>query len=162
MQCLGQENSRYDPPVPTRWSALPTVTLLAFALAACGGSDGDSPATTATTARAELPALASAPLGAGEVLFTGEASPASHGPFTLKGSYEVRFEQFAPEDPKLDFTGQTPFTARLRRPGSRDTGDRLFGAARASGRRTIGGHGRYVLDVTFGDFPYAVRFTPEP
>ncbi len=72
----------------------------------------------------------------------------------------MRFEQFAPEDPKLDFSGQTPFTANLRPAGSRAAGTKLFGAATASGRREIERKGRFVLDVSFGDFPYAVRFTP--
>jgi len=30
-----------------------------------------------------------------------------------------------------------------------------------SGRRELRINGRYVLDVSFGDFPYAVRFTPQ-
>jgi hypothetical protein len=37
---------------------------------------------------------------------------------------------------------------------------RLFHAARRSIRRTVALHGRLFLDVSFGDFPYAIRFTP--
>ena len=37
---------------------------------------------------------------------------------------------------------------------------RLFHAARRTGRRTLALHGRLYVDVSFGDFPYAIRFTP--
>jgi hypothetical protein len=148
--------------MPTRCSAVLLVPLLALALAACGG-DGKTAApagATATTAAAKLPPLARVPLKPGEILFSGEASPESHGSFALDGRYLVRFEQFAPEDAKKDFSGETPFVASLRPAGSSANGAKLFGAKRASGQRTLTRHGRYVLDVTFGDFPYAVRFTP--
>ena len=147
--------------MPPRTRALLLVSLLASGLAACAGGDGSAAtATTAAPAEVALPALARQPRRAGEVLFSGEASPASHGPFSLDGRYVVRFEQFAPEDPKLDFSGQTPFTANLRPAGSRAAGTKLFGAAAASGRRELERNGRFVLDVSFGDFPYVVRFTP--
>ncbi len=147
--------------MPPPRSAFLLAALLGLALAACGGDgDGDSPGRAATTAGATLPALARKPAQAGEILFKGEASPASHGPFSLDGRYVVRFEQVAPEDPRLDFSGQTPFTANLRPAGSRAAGTKLFGAATASGRRELERSGRFVLDVSFGDFPYAVRFTP--
>ena len=147
--------------MPPRSRALLLASLLALVVAACGDGDGSSTtSTTAAPAGAALPALARQPRRAGEILFNGEASPASHGPFSLDGRYVVRFEQFAPEDPKLDFSGQTPFTANLRPAGSRAAGTKLFGAAAASGRRELERKGRFVLDVSFGDFPYAVRFTP--
>jgi len=74
----------------------------------------------------------------------------------------VRFEQFAPEDPKMDFAGQTAFVATLDREAEqvgRDT-VKLFHAARRTGRKTVVVHGRFYVDVTFGDFPYAMRFSP--
>ena len=73
----------------------------------------------------------------------------------------MRFEQYAPEDPALDFSGQTPFSAVLQRSADdprRATG--LFVAARRSGQRVLVIRGRYVVDVSFGDFPYVIRFTP--
>ncbi len=86
----------------------------------------------------------------------------THGPLTLDGRYLVRFEQFAPENRNLDFSGQTPFTAALqRRAGDERGAVKLFGEAARSGRRELRIDGRYVLDVSFGDFPYAVRFTPQ-
>jgi hypothetical protein len=141
--------------------AIALAALLAVALSGCGGDRDATRGPTATTAAAGLPALARTPPRTGELVFSGEVSPRSHGPFALDGRYVVRFEQFAPENPKLDFSGQTPFTARLRRAGSRGGGEALFGSAAARGRRELAKHGRYVLDVSFGDFPYAVRFTPE-
>ena len=73
----------------------------------------------------------------------------------------MRFEQYAPEDPALDFAGQTPFTASLTpREGDPRGATKLFGAARAGGRRELEIRGRRFVDVSFGDFPYVVRFTP--
>ena len=45
----------------------------------------------------------------------GDLSPASHGPYAFDGRYVARFEQFAPEDPNVDFTAQTAFVATLDR-----------------------------------------------
>jgi hypothetical protein len=137
-------------------------------LAACGGGgdDGSStptaappPATTAVAAP-EPPPLARESPGKGELVFTGATSPTTFSGVVLDGAYTVRFEQHAPEDPTMDFSKQTPFTARLRPEGSTSTGLELFRTARASGRRTLTRRGRYTLEVAFGDFPYAVRFTP--
>jgi hypothetical protein len=133
---------------------------IAIALALCGcGSAATKPSPPPDAAQTKV-ALLKAPKRPGEVIVRGDLSPASHGPFTFDGRYVVRFEQFAPEDPKLDFSGQTPFTASLRTAGSRSDGDELFGAAAASGERELTRRGRFELDVSFGDFPYAVRFTP--
>ncbi len=123
------------------------------ASAPSGGGDG---ATTAT------PALAKAPKRAGEIVVQGEASPASHGPFTLDGRYTVRFEQIAPEDPNLDFANQTAFVAVLDRKAQQEGGGtiRLFRDAARNGGKVITAKGRYYVDVSFGDFPYAIRFTP--
>jgi hypothetical protein len=141
--------------------------LIAYALVAApaaallgGCGDGDSPASTATTSAA-LPALASRPPARGEIVVRGESSPATHGPYAFGGRYLVRFEQYAPEDPALDFTGQTPLTVSLqRRAGDPRGAIALFEAARPSGRRELEIRGRYFVDVSFGDFPYVVRFTP--
>jgi hypothetical protein len=116
---------------------------------------------TATTADATLPALARRPAAAGEIVVRGEASPQTHGPYVFDGRYLVRFEQYAPEDPKLDFASQTPFTAMLtpRRGDPRGAID-LFQAATRHGRRELTIRGRYFVDVSFGDYPYVIRFTP--
>src|SRR5690349_13451830 len=93
------------------------LTLLAIAgccAVAAGCGDGGTvggaapPPTSAVT-----PALAKRPKQDGEIIVRGDASPGSHGPYRLSGTYTARFEQYAPEDPKLDFAAQTPFTARL-------------------------------------------------
>jgi hypothetical protein len=134
--------------------------LLAFAaLAGCGGADSPTPPPPASKAKV---ALLQAPKRPGEVIVRGDASPASHGPFAFDGRYLVRFEQFAPEDPHVDFTGQTAFVASLdHRAEEAGAGSiRLFRAAKRTGRRTVTLHGRLYVDVSFGDFPYAIRFTP--
>ena len=147
----------------------PTAIVLLVAAScgatACGdgaSSGGARLGAGAPAQRAARPALARAPKRAGEILVQAQASPASHGPFALDGRYVARFEQIAPEDPKLDFTTQTAFVAMFdrhaqqERPGS----VRLFRTAARTGRRTVTLHGRWYLDVSFGDFPYAVRLTP--
>ena len=148
------------------------VALLSGALlaTACGGGGGAAGGAStpsgggdgATTAAA--PALAKAPKRAGEIVVGGEASPASHGPFSFDGRYTVRFEQIAPEDPNLDFGAQTAFVAGLDRRAQQEGAGtiRLFRDAARTGRKVITAKGRYYVDVSFGDFPYAVRFTPEP
>jgi hypothetical protein len=107
-------------------------------------------------------ALLAAPKRPGEVIVRGEASPASHGPFTFDGRYRVRFEQFAPEDPNVDFTAQTAFVAALDKHAEEDGPGsvRLFRTARRTSGKTVALHGRLFVDVSFGDFPYAIRFTP--
>jgi hypothetical protein len=144
----------------------PTVLVIllvaAYGAAACGG--GSSPATRSAAAapRTARPALARIPERPGEILVRADASPASHGPFALSGRYVARFEQIAPEDPELDFTTQTAFVATFDRRPEQEGGDsvRLFRAAARTGRRTVTLRGRWYLDVSFGDFPYAIRLTP--
>ncbi|MBA3746870.1 MAG: hypothetical protein H0W96_05175 [Solirubrobacterales bacterium] len=140
------------------------LTVLATCgLTGCGSGDGEGPATTSAkpAPASATPALARVPKQPGELLFTAETSPTTSRPFELDGRYVVRFEQIAPEDPNLDFSGQTPFTAALqRRAGDPEGAVKLFGTATARGSRALTLRGRYVLDVSFGDFPYAVRFTP--
>jgi hypothetical protein len=130
------------------------------ALAGCG-SGGGSSSTTVTATRTAVPGLARRAPARGEIVIRGEASPATHGPYELNGRYLVRFEQYAPEDPKLDFGSQTPFSAALtRRQGDTTGAIKLFQAAARSGRRDLTIHGRYYVEVSFGDFPYVLRFTP--
>ena len=108
-------------------------------------------------------ALLQAPKRPGEILVRGDLSPASHGPYAFDGRYVVRFQQFAPEDPN----------ARLHRPdGLRGDAwtatprSKARAACRSStppaapGRTTLALHGKLFVDVSFGDFPYAMRFTP--
>jgi hypothetical protein len=144
-----------------------TIVLLVAASAgatACGSGGGTSGsgAAAAPAPRAARPALARAPKRPGEILVRADASPASHGPFALDGRYVVRFEQTAPEDPELDFATQTAFVAAFDRRPEQDGSDsvRLFRAAARTGRRTVTLRGRWYLDVSFGDFPYAIRLTP--
>lgn len=107
-------------------------------------------------------ALLEAPKRPGEVIVRGDLSPASHGPYAFDGRYVARFEQFAPEDPNLDFGDQTAFVATLDRRAEQDGPGsvKLFEAATRTSRRTLTLHGRLYVDVSFGDFPYALRFTP--
>jgi hypothetical protein len=135
--------------------------VAALALLAGCGSQADTPTRPPDPAKAKV-ALLQAPRRAGEIIVRGDLSPASHGPYAFDGRYVVRFEQFAPEDPHVDFTAQTAFVTTLDRKaeqqGPRSIG--LFHAARRTGRRTLALHGRLFVDVSFGDFPYAIRFTP--
>lgn len=145
---------------------MPVVLALALVLVAglvaCGGDDSPSSATaTAPASAAGAPALATRAARPGEIVVRGETSPETHGPYEFDGRYLVRFEQYAPEDPALDFSAQTPFTAQL----TRSEGDArgaidLFQDARGSGRRELSVTGRRYVDVSFGDFPYVIRFTP--
>src|SRR4051794_34164105 len=97
------------------------LALLATAVlaTACGGGSAGAPGrntaggATGVAPPAARPVLARAPKRPGEILVLGDASPGSHGPFTLRGRYVVRFEQIAPEDPELDFKAQTAFVAVL-------------------------------------------------
>lgn len=147
-----------------RWTGAIVLLVAAPAVAtACGGgtsSGGSSPA-AGPPPPARL-ALARAPKRPGEIVVKADASPRSHGPFALDGRYVVRFEQVAPEDPELDFATQTAFVATLDRRPQQDGADsvRLFRVAGRTGRRTVTVKGRWYLDVSFGDFPYAVRLTP--
>jgi hypothetical protein len=142
------------------------VVLLALAaLIGCGadrsgGSTGRlGTATTASTA--VVPALARRTAASGELVVRGQSSPETHGPYAFDGRYVVRFEQYAPEDPKLEFASQTPFTAMLtRHQGDPRGAIDLFQAAKRTGRRELTIRGRYYVDVSFGDYPYVIRFTP--
>ena len=142
---------------------MPRRLLCLAALAAVAGCGSDTvKGTPPPKASSVKVALLAAPKRPGEVILRGDLSPASHGPYAFDGRYRVRFEQFAPEDPRMNFAGQTAFVAVLdRQAGEDDSGSvRLFRAARRTSARTVTVHGRYFVDVTFGDFPYAMRFTP--
>jgi hypothetical protein len=135
--------------------------LLALAALAGCGSEAATPTKPPDPAKAKV-ALLQAPRRPGEIIVRGDLSPASRGPYDFDGRYLVRFEQFAPEDPKMDFAGQTAFVATLDREAEQEGPDtvKLFHAARRTGRKTVVVHGRFYVDVTFGDFPYAMRFSP--
>ena len=135
--------------------------LAAFGLLAGCGSDAAKPSRPPDPAKSKV-ALLQAPKRPGEVLVRGDLSPASHGPYAFDGRYVVRFEQFAPEDPNVDFTTQTAFVSTLDRNAEQDGPGsvKLFHAARRTGRKTLALHGKLFVDVSFGDFPYALRFTP--
>lgn len=135
------------------------VLLAVPALAGCGGADHPR-RTVRTSTTTALPALATRPAAAGEIVVRGEASPETKGPYAFDGRYLVRFEQYAPEDPKLDFTAQTPFSAQItpRRDDPRGA-VKLVQAAARSGRAEVAIRGRRFVSVTFGDFPYVLRFT---
>lgn len=139
--------------------AAPLVLTAAALVAGCGETaDRASPPPAPASAR---PGLLRAPARPGEVIVRADATPATKGPYRLHGRYLVRFEQYAPEDPELDFTAQTPFSAELtpRRDDPRGA-VKLVQAAARSGRAELEIHGRKFVSVTFGDFPYVMRFTP--
>jgi hypothetical protein len=139
--------------------AVPLVGALVL-LAGCG-NEAAKPTKPPNPAKTKV-ALLKAPKRPGEIIVRGDLSPASHGPYTFDGRYVARFQQFAPEDPNLDFTAQTAFVATLDRNGEQDGPGsvKLFHAARRTGRTTLTLHGRLFVDVSFGDFPYAIRITP--
>jgi hypothetical protein len=135
------------------------VLLIACALlAGCGGADAPAPQPTPEG----NPSLGRDKPDKGEILIRGDLTPASHGPYDLDGRYKVAFEQYAPEDPELDFTQQTSFVAMLDKEAEFERPDsiKLFETSRRAASKRVALHGRYFVDVSFGDFPYVVRFTP--
>jgi hypothetical protein len=154
MRCLGVNCT-----IEAVRRALAPIALVA-ALAGCGTDDpGQAPPPATSSAHV---ALLAAPRKPGEIIVRGEASPATHGPFALRGRYLVRFEQYAPEAPRMDFASQTAFVAALQHGEAQAArrSVRLFRTAARTGRRTVELDGRYLVDVSFGDFPYVLRFTP--
>ncbi len=131
--------------------------------AGCGEREqGSRPTAADKPANQRISALLRVPARPGEVVIHGTASPATHGPVALRGRYLVRFEQYGPENPELAFADQTSFVAALEAEG-RTPGEgvvELFSATAARGRRKTTLDGRYVVNVSFGDFPYVLRFTP--
>jgi hypothetical protein len=102
------------------------------------------------------------PKHVGEIVIRGDLTPDSHGPYDFNGDYTVRFEQYAPEDPNIDFTSATTFVTILDREKeiAADSSISLFKAAARRQTRRVRIHGRYYVDATFGDYPYVIRFTP--
>lgn len=141
------------------------VVLLAACVTGAGCGDGGTLAGQTAPTTTVTPELARKPKVEGELVVRGEASPGSHGPYELSGAYTARFEQYAPEDPDLDFAAQTPFTARLDPHADSDAGARkavpLFETAAHTGTATVRARGRLWIDVDFGDFPYVIRLTPK-
>jgi hypothetical protein len=139
--------------------------VVSLALAGCGGGGGggEKPPPAAGPDAPGAPAMLGQALRPGEVMVDAEASPQRQGPYEFSGRYRVRFVQYAPEAPGRSFAGATPFVAGLvaaDRPRAKPVP--LFHAAAKAGARTVGIEGRYFVEVAFGDFPYAMRFTPIP
>ena len=138
------------------------LALAAGALAgpAGAGCGGDTRATPPPRSVVDpVPALARRPARAGEVVLRGATTPAERGPYRLRGAYRVRFQQVAPEDPRLDFAAQTPFVAALLPEAGGAAVPLVRGAAR-TGERRVRADGRFRVEVSFGDFPWALRLTP--
>src|SRR3954454_16309587 len=133
-----------------------SIVAALLALGGCASADPDAPRGPAALDAKARPALARAPARAGEVILRGDASPRTHRGIALHGAYLVRFQQYAPEDPRLDFGGETPFVVTLRGPRTVP----LFHATPARGAKRVRLDGRCDVDVRFGDFPYVIRCTP--
>jgi hypothetical protein len=132
----------------------------AVCVTGCGGGQTAAPAPQPTSSA--VPELARVPKQDGEIVVRGDLTPDSHGPYDFRGDYTVRFEQYAPEDPNLDFTSATTFVTTLDREKeiAADSSIPLFKAAKRAQSRRVRINGRYYVDATFGDYPYVIRFTP--
>ncbi|HEY0278679.1 MAG TPA: hypothetical protein VGC32_10470 [Solirubrobacterales bacterium] len=144
---------------------LPVVLWVLLALtvvvAGCGGGGTSAtPPAEAGPNAPGAPALLKRKVGKGEVMVQAEYSPHRDGPYGFDGTYLIQFAQYDPEAPKLVFGHQTPFVAYLTGTGRRPKKIALFHAAAAGAERTMRLHGRYFVEVSFGDFPYVLRFTP--
>jgi hypothetical protein len=137
------------------------VAAAAALVAGCGGGGViDAPPARPT---ATPPAIVTRPAARGEIVVRAGVSPVTKGPYAFSGRYTVRFRQYAPEDPSVDFGEETSFTAALLPAGARGpagAGTRLFEDAAASGTRRMRIDGRFLVDVAFGDWPFVIRFTP--
>jgi hypothetical protein len=130
-------------------------------IAGCGGGGGGATAPPAAGPTAQgAPALLKQKVQKGEVMVDAEYSPHRDGPYRFDGTYLVRFAQYDPEAPRMSFAGQTPFVAYLSGLGRRPKMIALFHQAAAGAERTMRLHGNYFVEVSFGDFPYVLRFTP--
>jgi hypothetical protein len=141
---------------PLTLFALLALTIVA---AGCGGKTATPPPAAGPTAQG-APALLKQKVRKGEVMVDAEYAPHRDGPYRFDGNYVVRFAQYDPEAPRMSFAGQTPFVAYLTGQGRRPKKVALFHQAAAGGRRTVRLHGNYFVEVSFGDFPYVLRFTP--
>ncbi len=148
------------------------VLACALGIAACGG-DTETATVTETESSAApepkpepvVPSLGTDRRKPGEIVIVSEGAE-SHGPRRFRNSiYTVRFEQFAPDQPGLDFRSESSsFVVQLhRKPGVIDSGTvHLFNATLDKGRTqvTIPG-GEFYGDVSSADHSYALRFTPQ-
>jgi hypothetical protein len=141
---------------PLTLFALLALTLV---IGACGGKSATAPPAAGPTSPA-APALLKQKVEKGEVMVDAEYSPHRDGPYRFDGSYLVRFAQYDPEAPRTSFGDQTPFVAYLTGLGRRPKKIALFHQAAAGDKRTMRLHGKYFVEVSFGDFPYVLRFTP--
>lgn len=164
MHCIGTYTTGR---VRARAVVAAAVSALVLAATGCGERHTTSPGApgATTTAAGSKPAitLAKAPKRPGEIVVTANGSPQAHGPYAFDGRYRVRFEQVDPEDPAQTFTGQTTFVAVAAPDADQDTGRGvvpLVRGAKRSDSATVELHGRLYVNVSFGDFPYAVRLTP--
>jgi hypothetical protein len=132
---------------------------LTIVIAACGGKSATPPPAAGPSAQG-APAMLKQKVRKGEVMVDAEYSPHRDGPYRFDGTYLVRFAQYDPEAPRMSFAGQTPFVADLTGLGRRPKKIPLFHQAAAGGKRTMRLHGNYFVEVSFGDFPYVLRFTP--
>lgn len=133
--------------------------VLTIVVAACGGTSATPPPAAGPSAQS-APALLKQKVRKGEAMVDAEYSPHRDGPYRLDGTYLVRFAQYDPEAPRTNFADQTPFVAYLTGLGRRPKKIALFHQAAAIGKRTMRLHGSYFVEVSFGDFPYVLRFTP--
>ena len=109
------------------------------------------------------PALATAPRRVGQVIFKGEGL-ASVGPKTFKGGvYMVRFEQWAPDEPDLNFRSDaSSIVIQLNRKPGKIGADAVTvtNATKKKGKTSVTvPAGRWYADVQ-ADHAWAVRFTP--
>src|ERR1700742_565836 len=139
--------------------ALYALLSLALVVAGCGGQSATPPPAAGPTAPG-APAMLKQKVEKGEVMVDAEYAPHRDGPYRFDGTYLVRFAQYDPEAPRTSFARQTPFVAYLTGLGRRPKKITLFHQAAAGGKRTMRLHGRYFVEVSFGDFPYVLRFTP--
>lgn len=145
---------------PFHFLAVIAASLALVGVAGCGGEQEEPPPAPGPDAP-NAPALLTEPETDGEYLFSAGRSPRTFGPRPFKGRYSVRFAQYAPENPNVNFGDHIPFVAKiLRVSGSGPPVRRLFREASKSGQTEVELDGRYVIEVSFGDFPFAVRFTP--
>lgn len=134
--------------------------VLAVVIAGCGGSSPTPPPAAGPSA-AGAPALLKRKVRKGEVMVDAEYSPHRDGPYHFDGTYLVRFAQYDPEAPRTSFAHQTPFVAYLTGLGRRPKKIILFHQATAGASRKMRLRGTYFVEVSFGDFPYVLRFTPQ-
>ncbi len=137
-------------------------SFLGIALISCGSTGSTpEPPPAAGVDSPNAPSLLTDSKSAGEFVFRADLSPETFGPVTLDGRYIVRFAQYAPEDAEMDFSTKTIFVATLVKVSGSGPGEiPLFQEAARSGQTRVTADGSYEVDVSFGDFPFVIRFTP--